>query len=122
MGTLNIDELKADMIAASDVANKHGNVLLAKGAMLTEKRIMVLKAWGVTEVDVEGVDRDQVERQETEAVPGDVAASIEEEIKQWFPDFGDNPVMKEIYRVVRKFKLRKAALQTNGSADEREKD
>lgn len=106
MGVLNIDDLKAGMVLAEDVTNKHGDVLLVKGSEVSEKHIMVLKAWGVTDVNVEGVDRAQVEREETQGLSPEAVASVDEELKELFPDFGDDPLMQEIYRVVKKFKMR----------------
>ncbi len=106
MGVLNINDLKPGMVLADDVTNKHDNVLLGKGNQLNEKHIGVLKAWGVTEVNVEGVDREQVDREEAEGLPPEAVASVEQELKGSFPDFEDNPLMQEIYRVVKKLKMK----------------
>ena len=101
------------MVVAQNVTNKHGNTLLAKGSELSEKHITVLKAWGMTEVDVEGVDRAQVEREKIEGLPAEAVASIKKELKELFPDFGDDPLMQEIYRVVKKFKMKEMMPQTS---------
>jgi hypothetical protein len=111
MGLLNVNDLKPGMVLAEHVTNKHGNMLVGKGNQLSEKHIGVLKAWGVTEVNVDRVDRVQVEREEIEALAADVVASIEGELKELFPDFGDDPIMQEIYRVVKKFKIRDMSTQ-----------
>jgi hypothetical protein len=111
MGLLNTHDLKAGMVIAQDVTNQHGNVLLGKGSELSEKHIGILKAWGVTEIDVEGVDRAQVELEEVQGLPTEVVASIEEELQKLFPDFGDDPLMQEIYRVVKKFKMKETMTQ-----------
>jgi hypothetical protein len=103
---LNINDLKPGMVLADDVTNKHGNVLLGKGNQLSEKHIGVLKAWGVTEVNVEGADREQVDREEAEGLSSEAVASVEEKLKELFPDLGDNHLMQEIYRVVKKFKMK----------------
>jgi hypothetical protein len=111
MGLLNTHDLKAGMVLAQDVTNQHGNVLLGKGSELSEKHIGVLRAWGVTEVDVEGVDREQVEREEVQGLPPEAVESIEEELQGLFPDFGNDPLMQEIYRVVKKFKMKEMMIQ-----------
>ncbi len=118
MGALNINDLKAGMVLAQPVKNKHGLILLGKETVLTGKDIMVLKNWGITEADIRGIDRDQVAKEEMEALPNDVVESTEKELSEFFPPFGDNPVMEEIYRIVRKFKLEQAMKQTHGSGDE----
>jgi hypothetical protein len=116
MGLLSVNDLKDGMVLSTEVRNKHGNVLLKKGYTLSGKHIMLLKSWGITEADIEGVDKDQVEKQEKEALSTDVMASIEKELKDLFRDFGDNPLMEELYRVTKKFKMKKAVEQTHDSS------
>ena len=62
MGILNINDLKEGMTLAADVKNKHGNIMIRQGMILSDKHIMLLKAWGIPEADVEGADRDQLQR------------------------------------------------------------
>ena len=56
MGTVNVNDVEDGMVLLSEVSNKHGNVLLRQGDRLTEKTIMLLKSWGITEVDIKGFD------------------------------------------------------------------
>ena len=121
MGMLNINDLKADMVLSQSVRNRHGAVILGKGNLLTEKHINSFKTWGITAVDIKDVDSDQVIRQEMEALSNDVVESIERELDELFPPFEANPVMEEIYKIVKKASLKQAANQTNGSTDEIEK-
>ena len=118
MGLLSVNDLKDGMVLSTAVRNKHGNVLLKKGDTLSEKHIMLLKSWGITEADIEGIDKDQVEKKEKEALSTDVIASIENELKDLFRDFGDNPLMEELYRVTKKTKMKKAVEQTHDSNSE----
>ena len=118
MVLLSVNDLKDGMVLSTEVKNKHGNVLLKKGDTLSEKHIMLLKSWGITEADIEGVDKDQVEKKEKEALSTDAMASIEKELKDLFSDFGDNPLMEELYRVTKKFKMKKAVEQTHDSSSE----
>ncbi len=53
---LKIAELKPGMVLAQDAKDLNGRVLLSSGNRLSEKHIKVFKAWGVTEVAVEGAD------------------------------------------------------------------
>ena len=118
MGVLSVNDLKEGMVLASEIKNRHGNVLLQKGDALEEKHIMRLKSWGITEVDIEGVDRDQVEKREMEVLSSDLIASVEEELDGLFPDYGDNALMKEVYRVVKKCKLKKVAEESSAGSNE----
>ena len=111
MGVLNIDDLKGGMVLEDDILNKHGNMLMKKGNTLSEQNIMVLKAWGVTEVSVVGVDQNQVDLEEMQTLPAEVIESIENELRMFFPYIGGDLVMEEIYRVVKKFRLKKAMIR-----------
>lgn len=113
MGVLSVNDFKDGMVLAREVMNKHGNILLRKGDTLNEKHIMLLKSWGIAEADIEGIDRDQVEKREMGDLSTDVLASIEQELQDLFPDFGDNLLMKELYRVIKKFKMKQAIEQTH---------
>jgi hypothetical protein len=108
MGVLHINDLEEGMVLAEDVKNRHGNILLPQGRPLTGKDILILKTWGITETDVEGVDRDKVESKEMESLPPSVIAAIERELTELFTEITDNPVMEEIYRIVKKYKLKQA--------------
>ena len=122
MGVLSVNDLRDGMVLASEVKNKHGNVLMKKGDILSEKHIMLLKSWGIAEADIEGVDRDQLEKREIEELSPELIASVEGELKDLFSDFGDNPLMEELYRVTKKFKLKKAVEETCGPSSENKQD
>ena len=72
MGILNINDLKEGMTLAADVKNKHGNIMIRQGMALSEKHIMLLKAWGIAEADVDGFDRDQLHEDEMKTVSPEV--------------------------------------------------
>ena len=122
MGILNINDLKAGMVLAQSAKNRHGAVILGEGKVLTEKYINLFKTWGITGVDIKDIDSDQLVKEEMEALSNDIVESIERELDELFPPFEANPVMEEIYKIVKKISLRQAANQTKGSTDEIEKD
>jgi hypothetical protein len=111
MGILHINDLKEGMVLAQDVKNRHGDVLLPEGSPLTAKDILILKTWGISEADVDGIDRDKVEKSDMESLPPSVIASIEKELAELFPKVSDNPLMQEIHRIARKSKLKQALSQ-----------
>jgi len=114
MGILNLNDLKEGMVLAADIKNKHGNILIRESNTLTAKHILLMKAWGVTEADVVGFDRDQVEKEEMHALSPEFIEAIEKELRAVFPPFDNNPVMAEMYRIARKLKLR----QSSGNSGE----
>jgi len=116
MGTLNLNDLKEAMVLAADIKNKHGNILIKEGSTLTVKHILLMKAWGVTEADVVGFDKDQVEKEEMHALSPEIIEAIEKELRAVFPPFDNNPIMAEIYRIARKLKLRQASSNSGEAA------
>lgn len=108
MGILNINDLKEGMTLAADVKNKHGNIMIRQGMTLTEKHIMLLKAWGIAEADVEGFNRDQLQEEEMKTVSPEVIEIIEKELSDFFPPFEGNEIMTEIYRIAKKLKIKQA--------------
>ena len=106
MGILNLNDLKVGMVLAGDVKNKHGNILIKQGIELTEKHITLLKAWGITEADVAGIDQNQLDREELKALSPEFIEAVESELRDIFPPFDSHPVMAEIYRIARKLRLK----------------
>lgn len=120
MGTVNVNDVEDGMVLLSEVSNKHGNVLLRQGDRLTEKTIMLLKSWGITEVDIKGFDEQQAEGKEKEVLSSDAIAAIEKEVKEQFFEFTDNPFMERLYGIVKKSKMKCAVEAILGNSDETE--
>lgn len=118
MGLANVNELKEGMVLQDHVSNRHGNVLLKKGDTLTQKNIVLLKSWGITEVDIGSFDSNQVEGLEKEFLPPEIIASIDSEVKGLFPEFKDNPLMAKLYGIVKKAKMKSAVENEPGSSNE----
>jgi hypothetical protein len=108
MGILNINELKEGMVLAADVKNKHGNIMIRQSMTLSEKHIMLLKAWGIPEADVEGADRDQLHQEEMKTISPEVIEAIEKNLSEFFPPLDGNELMSEIYRIAKKLRIKQA--------------
>ncbi len=96
MRALSLGELKPGMTLADPVNDLQGRLLLKQGAVLTEKSLLMLKSWGVTDALVEGEPEDGDEEggpdvQEMEA--------IDDALEEKFAGMTKNPVMAEIKRV-----------------------
>ncbi len=61
MSKINVRDLRPGMKLSSDVVGNNGRLLLVKGTLFDEKKIRVLNIWGVTDVDIQGVDKHDVE-------------------------------------------------------------
>jgi hypothetical protein len=122
MSRVNLNDVEDGMVLLSEVSNKHGNVMLKPGDKLTGKTIMLLKSWGITEVDVEDHDGDVAEGKEKDVLSSDIIAAIEQEVKEQFFDFTDNPFMERLCGIIKKSKMKCAAEATLGNSDETESD
>jgi hypothetical protein len=88
------------------VKNKHGNIMIRQGMTLSEKHIMLLKAWGISDADVDGFDRDQINEEEMKTVSPEVIEVIEKDLRAFFPSLEGNEIMSEIYRITKKLKIK----------------
>ena len=106
MGTLNINEIEIGMELAEDVTNFNGIVLLKAGAIITEKHLMALKAWGITEANIEGVDESNFDEPALSAVDAETNAMIDQELAYIFQKNDmEDPVIAEIYRLMKKRRI-----------------
>lgn len=118
MGLLAVNDLKDGMVLGQAVCNKHGNVLLQGGDTLDDKKIILLKSWGVTEADVKDIDGAALEEGQRGGLSPETTLALEREINELFPDCTGNPVMEKLYGIVKKFKMKLAAEQGVGNGDE----
>ena len=117
MGVLNTSDLQAGMILARPAVNRNGTVMLGPGSALTEKHINLFKTWGVVEVDIEGIDSDQMEKEGIKALSPEAIEAIQQKLDEMFPPFENNLVMREIYKVVKKITLKNVMQGTESTTD-----
>ncbi|NVM21182.1 MAG: hypothetical protein HWN68_05325 [Desulfobacterales bacterium] len=60
MGRIHLEDVEAGMILAAHVMDFNGRLLLGVGSEITERHIKIFKMWGVTEADIQGVEKEQV--------------------------------------------------------------
>ncbi len=63
VGEVNVDDLKIGMILHSDLLDSRGRFLLGRGSQIEEKHIRVMKIWGITAADVEGVNKESINKE-----------------------------------------------------------
>jgi hypothetical protein len=96
MYTARINSVKPGMVLADSVSNLQGVLLLAKGTVLKQKNILMLKAWGIMEVALEG----QPEKEENAKPQAeDQKKSIENILMDRFYGTLDDEVMVEVMNV-----------------------
>lgn len=106
MWTLSIDDIEIGMELAEDVANFDGNTLLLAGAIITERHLTALRAWGITEANIKGVDKSDSDEAALPTLDAETNAMIDQELAYIFQknNMGD-PIIAEIYRLVKKRKI-----------------
>lgn len=103
MGIIKIDHVKTGMVLSESVKDHRGRNILDAGVELVEKNIMILKMWGVTEIDIG--DNNTVDHSEN--YPGEADASnlmkVQEELHTLF-QFNDlnHPAIAEMFRLCTK--------------------
>lgn len=102
MAKINISDLEASMVLKSPVFNSSGNLLLKEGSAISEKHISIFKKWGVLEVDIIGIDKDDVNLLLNKKISDEELQDIDLKIQKRFICVGNNSVMKEIVRITKK--------------------
>jgi hypothetical protein len=100
MGKLNLDQLQPGMVLAADIFDRNNRVLLKAGLALTDRHLTVLRQWGVTEADVQGIDREEINAQESMELDHELLAHAEESYRSLFR-YADlqHPFNQELFRL-----------------------
>jgi len=94
MITVDLEEYTPGMILAESVYSRQEVLLLKDGTELTERKVWILKSWGISKVSVEGKEIEDIKldkRKESKAME-----TIKKELKEKFSDVLEDPVMEEI--------------------------
>lgn len=54
------DQVRAGMVVASDVTDRRGRLLIPAGSTLSERHVQALRMWGVTHLEVEGDEPEDI--------------------------------------------------------------
>lgn len=112
MSRINIANLKSGMVLTSPVMTPSGNILLKEGVLITDKHIGIFKKWGVWEVEIQGNETNDGADTNSGPIAGEMLQEIDGRLKERFPFAGENPVMMEIMRIVRKIEISKRSKKT----------
>jgi hypothetical protein len=107
MALIRFDNLAAGMLLAKDVFDRSGRLLLAGGTELTPKHIRILQTWGVSEVDINSADVQEMISVLPEEVSQEQLDAVEELFRNRFR-FADlsHPAMKELFHLSVMHKVR----------------
>ncbi len=104
---IRVEDIVDAMILAKDACSPAGNVLLSKGTALTPFLGRRLKNWGILFVDVES-DKEPIV---PEAAPFASNEEFNRNLMNQFSAVIDSVLMKRIFDVVLRYKLKKDAQQ-----------
>ena len=106
MPTLHTDDLLPGMVAARDVKDRSGRLLLREGCELTERSMKVLRSWGIATVEVQedestrakGTDESAKPRRQLDPV---LVAKAREEVDTRFVHVEMNhPAAQALYKAI----------------------
>jgi putative nucleotidyltransferase with HDIG domain len=88
------------MVLAEDLVDARGRFLLAQGAVIQEKQLRVMKIWGITEADVEGVDPGEAASRAMAAIDPELLRRCEDYVTPFFRNSNQEyEVMREMRRL-----------------------
>ena len=100
MGVINIEDIRPGMILAESVKDRRGRVLLGEGSGITERHLKILRMWGITEADIQGVEREQVVAQAVAELDASLLQAAEARAQQLFQHTDrEHPAIRELFRL-----------------------
>jgi hypothetical protein len=100
MAIIPIEDLEVGMKLAADIKNHLGQVLLGAGREITEKGLKVLKAWGITEADIEGLGKEKAPGQEATRMDPALIREAEARLREQFRRTNlEHPFVQELFRL-----------------------
>lgn len=115
MTMINISELKEGMVVVAPVVVQ-GNVMVPEGKTLTAKMLHILKAWGITAVDVAGAV-ESVEEDFGADIPSASLDKMREAINYRLKSIKpDDELMNEVKRLMMKRSVQEYVDSQNNTA------
>jgi putative nucleotidyltransferase with HDIG domain len=100
LGKVNVAHLKGGMVLADNLVDTTGRCLLAQGAVIQDKHIHIMKSWGITEADVEGVNQEQAASCARAEIDAALIKKCEDYMTPFFRHSNpDHEVIQEIRRL-----------------------
>jgi HD-like signal output (HDOD) protein len=77
VGMVHVDDLKSGMMLAADVNDSMGRFLLRHGIAIRDEHIQILKSWGITEADIEGINQQRLSEETKLQIDPDILKKCE---------------------------------------------
>jgi hypothetical protein len=111
MGIINLENISPGMILAANVQERSGRILISSGTEITEKHLHILRTWGVTEADIQGASKEDLEAQALSQIDPVLIRKVEEQAKSLFRHLDpQDAVVRELYRLYTMSKFKEAAI------------
>ena len=100
MGVINFEDIEPGMILGADVQDHSGRTLLTGGSEVTEKHLKVFKMWGISEVDIKGIEKEEVAVKATANLDPSLLKEAKAQCSELFcrTDL-EHPFIKELFRL-----------------------
>ena len=106
MGLVELSLVKPGMVLEKSVYSHSGVILLKDGRSLGEKDLLLLEAWGVTEVDIQGIAGVQEKEQVlSEILNEEELSALDVKLDKKFSNQQENEIIIELKKVIRKIKI-----------------
>jgi hypothetical protein len=109
--------LKAGMVAAGDVKNIDGTLLLHAGTTLTDRHLTILSAWGIRELQVQAQDETEVILGSLGSLPVEVQARWTAEARERFWQLDETePIAMEVFHLMLQRRARRERIHQDLTA------
>lgn len=113
MANVAIEYVKPGMVLDSDVKDRNGRLLLQAGTEIKEKHINIFRTWGIPEVDIHGITKEDVAPAMSEQADPELLLKAEEDLKKIFGYTDqEHPMIKELLRLCTLRRVRTLAAGT----------
>lgn len=100
MGKVDVDDLKEGMVLASELVGPTGRFLLGQGTVLEDKHLRIMKIWGITAADIEGVDQEEMTQQVLTRIAPEILQKAREYVDLLFCNSSEShDALKELKRL-----------------------
>ncbi len=117
MGEVSVEYLKPGMKLAGDLKNAMGRMLLKQGTIIEPKHIRIMNMWGITAADVEGVDQENITREEMKQFDPELLKQLHPHVETVFRPIGDSEEHESMRELKRLWVFKKAQKITRGDSD-----
>jgi HD-like signal output (HDOD) protein len=100
LGKVNVANLRGGMVLSDNLVDTTGRCLLTQGTVIQNKHIHIMKSWGITEAEVDGVNQGKAASSAMAQIDSEIIKKCEDYITPFFRHTNqEHEVMQEIRRL-----------------------